>query len=410
MTEELKNNTVSTDNIKLQEKVKVIGIGKSGINIVNHLDIIQNSSWLELATVDTDKETVKSSQIDNCFLVGEEWTSGQGCGGNLIKGERALAHKSNIPVKNFIKDSSLLIIVAGFGRGTGTGGAPVVARFAKETNVPVIILATLPFTFEGHSRREIAERQINTLIKTANTVIPVPNDLLYTQLPSTASFEEAFNLSNIHIAKAILGISELLQFDNILSVDLCALHNILCQQKTECGIGIGICESENNVSRTRDALKNLFESPLLGGRQRIRESDAVIVSITGGNDLTIGEVKHALETLTSIAGNNVEIISGANTDPTFENKLQITVIPIKTDKSIASALAKAPPFHIAKQASKTAIIRDVKKLKEETIQLELPFKTQSRGIFTNSTPTIYRGEDLDIPTFQRKDIHLDKGK
>jgi cell division protein FtsZ len=410
MTEEQKNNEIITEDKNNQEKVKVIGVGKAGIKIISNLSKIHSSSWLELAAVDTDKETVNSSKIENSFLIGEEWTNGQGCGGNLIKGERALAHKSNTPVREFIQNTSLLIIVAGFGRGTGTGGAPVIARLAKEKNIPVIILATLPFTFEGHSKSEIAERQINTLMKTTNTVIPIPNDLLYTQLPSTASFEEAFNLSNTHIAKAILGISELLQFENMLSVDLCALHNILCQHKTECGVGIGICESENNISRARIALKDLFDSPLLGGRQRIRESDAVIVSITGGKDLTIGEVKHTLETLTSIAGKKVEIISGANTDPSFKNRVQITVIPIKSDKSLEPALAKVPPIHIAKQASKTAIIRDVKKLKEEAVQLELPFKTQSRGIFTNSTPTIFKGEDLDIPTFQRKDIHLDKGK
>jgi cell division protein FtsZ len=411
MPKELKKkNITSIINEEQQENVKVIGLGNAGIKIINHLNEMQHSPWLELAATDTDKKTLESSQIKNKFLIAEEWTHGQGCGGNLIKGERALAHKSSITVKNFIKESSLLIIIAGFGRGTGTGGAPIIARFAKELNIPVIILATLPFTFEGHSKREIAERQINTLIKTTNTVIPIPNDLLYTQLPPTASFEEAFKLSNTQVAKAILGISELLQFDNMLAVDLCALHNILCQQKTECAVGVGICESENMVTRTRDALKDLFDSPLLGGRERIRESDAVIISITGGNNLTIGEVKHTLDTLTSIAGNRVEIIPGANSDPSFGNKIQITVIPIKSDKSLESALAKEPPIHIAKQASKTAIIRNLKKLKDEAIQLELPFKNKSRGIFTNSTPTIYKGEDLDIPTFQREDIHLDKGK
>ena len=410
MTNELNNKKIILDNDKTNENVKVLGVGKAGIKIIESLSRIQNFKWLEMAAVDTDKETISTSTLKNNFLVGEEWTKGQGCGGNLIKGERALAHKSNSPVKNFIKNSSLLIITAGFGRGTGTGGAPVIARFAKEKNIPVIILATLPFTFEGHTKSEIADRQINTLIKTTNTVIPIPNDLLYTQLPSTASFEEAFNLSNIHIAKAILGISELLQFENMLPVDLCALHNVLCKQKTECSVGIGICESENNITRTRSALKDLFESPLLGGRQRIKQSDSIVISITGGTDLTIGEVKHSLETLTSIAGKSVEIIAGANTDPSFKNKIQITVVSIKSDKTLETALSKAPPIHIAKQASKTAIIKDVKKLKEEAVQLELPFKTQSRGIFTNSTPTIYKGEDLDIPTFQRKDIHLDKGK
>ena len=393
-------------------KVLIIGVGKAGINILNNMKEDVTFPWIKLLAVDTDRKTCESSKIDDVFLLGEEWTNkGMGCGGNPIKGERALAHKSNSKVKEFItNDTALVVIVAGFGRGTGTGGAPVIARLAKEKNIPTIIIATMPFSFEGHSKREIAEKQINTLTRTTNTVIPIPNDLLYTQLPSTASFEEAFKLSNQQIARAVFGIAELLQFNNLLPVDLCALHNILSEEKSECGLGIGICSSENKVTRTRTALRELFDSPLMGGHQRIKEANAVIVSITGGLDMSIGEVKHALEVITSIANKQAEIIAGANTDENFGNKIQITVIPVKKDHSLEPALAKVPPIRLAKQASKSAIIRDVTKLQAEAVQLELPFKTQSRGIFTNTTPTIYKGEDLDIPTFQRKDIHMDKGK
>ncbi|MCF7791166.1 MAG: cell division FtsZ family protein [Victivallales bacterium] len=408
MNEQKQNNTVRKNSENESGKVLVIGLGRAGIRIINQLNTPGRMERLELAAVDTDKRDTELSRVDS-FIIGEEWTNGRGCGGNVIKGERAVAHKSNTQIRNIIKDVSLLIIVAGFGRGTGTGGAPVIARIAREKNVPTIIIATLPFTFEGHGKREIAEKQISALIKTTNTVIPVPNDLLYSRLPSTASFEEAFKLSNKYISKAVIGITELLHYDNMLSVDLCALHNILCNQKTECGIGIGQDTSADNNSRIRNALKNLFDSPLMGGQPRLKTADAIIMSVTGGEDLTIGEVKYALETITSIADKDAEIIAGANTNTEFNNKVQITVLPIKSENSVKPSAEFPNKIHLAKQASKTAIIRDVHKLKEEAIQLELPFKTQNRGIFTNTTPTIHKGEDLDIPTFQRKDIHVDTG-
>lgn len=412
-TDSISEKSINNNETPL-DKVKIIGLGKAGVKIVSKLDRLDNTDWLRLAVVDSDKGTLSQSCLNNKFLIGEEWTRGLGCGGNVIKGERAIAHKSNSKLKEFLNNSSLLFIVSGFGRGTGTGGTPVIARLAKEKNIPTVIISTMPFGFEGHSKREIAERQINTLIRTKNnTVIPVPNDLLYTKIPSTSSFEEAFEQSNDHVSKAVLGLAELLKFNNLLSVDLCSLHNILYKQKTECGVGIGISESPEKTVRINEAINNLFESPLMGGQQRIKNSDALIVSITGGKDLSIGEVKHALEIISEQANPKAEIITGANTDEDFDEKIQITVIPIQLDKLAEPVMTSTNLLKthlMTKQASKTSVIKGAEKLKQEVQQLELPFKSQSRGIFTNSSPTFYKGEDLDIPTFQRKDIHLDKGK
>jgi cell division protein FtsZ len=295
--------------VEITEKVKVLGLGRAGVKIVNSLDEIPEASWLDIAAVDTDKASVNSSRLKNNFLIGEEWTHGLGCGGNIIKGERALAHKTNIQIREFLTNASLLIIVAGFGGGTATGGASVVARLAKEKNIPVIFAITLPFAFEGPGKRETAENQIKVLIRTSSTIISIPNDLLYSSLPASTPVEQVFKKANFEVARTVLGIAELLRCNNLISVDLCDLHNLLCKQKSECGIGIGIAETEDGSARTHLALKKLMNSPLLGGRQRIKKADALIVSITGGDDLTIGEMKHTLDSITEIADKKTKLLS-----------------------------------------------------------------------------------------------------
>lgn len=393
-------------------KVKVIGLGSAGVKIVDKLASLQEASWLEIAAVDTDTTSINKASLKNKFIIGEEWTKGLGCGGNIIKGERAIAHKSNIAVKDFINDASLIIIVGGFGGGTATGGVPGIARFAKDKNIPVILIITVPFSFEGHSKREISENQIINLMRTPYTVVPIPNDLLYSTLPASTPFERAFDEANIEVARAVIGIAELLRCNSSIAVDLCDFHNIITKAKAECGIGIGVATKTPDKDRTQEALDDLLDSPLLGGRQRLKNADALIISLTGGTDLTIGEMKYALDKITEMAGEKTEIAVGANTDTAYNGKIQLTVIPISYDKTASPVPEGAQTYHgVGKPLSHTSIIRQIRNLKkQDEDQMELPLGTTSRGIFTSTMQSIIEGQDMDIPTFQRKDIHIDKGR
>ena len=393
------------------EKVKVIGIGNAGVKIVDKLASHQEAAWLEIAAVDTDTASINRASLKNKFIVGEEWTKGLGCGGNVIKGERAIAHKSNIAVKDFMNNASLVILVGGLGGGTATGGMPGIARFTKDKHIPVILIITVPFSFEGHSKREIAETQIINLMRTPYTIVPIPNDLLYSTLPASTSFEKAFDEANIEVARAVLGIAELLRCDSSIAVDLCDFHNIVTKAKAECGIGIGFATLTPDKDRTQEALNNLLDSPLLGGRQRLKNADALIISLTGGIDLTIGEMKYALDKITEMAGEKTEIAVGANTDEAYNGKIQLTVIPITYDKAAPTSEGPQTYHGIGKQLTHTSIIRQIRTLKkQDEDQPELPLGTTSRGIFTSTTQSIIEGQDMDIPTFQRKEIHIDKGR
>lgn len=410
----LASGAEKSKQLLFNERVKVVGVGNAGLKIVEQLSRIKESSTFEIAGVDTDSASIQKSTLALKYLVGAEWTSGIGCGGDVLKGESAIAHKSNISVKNFISNGSLVIIVGGFGGGTATGGMPIIARFAKEKNIPVIMIVTLPFAFEGHSKREIAENQVTNLLRSKSTIVTIPNDLLYCVLPDTTPFDKAFSLANMEVAKAVMGIAELLRCDGTIPVDLCDLQNVLGKNKTECSIGIGTGVSIENKDRINEALKNLFLSPLLGGKQRIKLSDGLIVSLTGGSDLSIGEMRYALDTITSFAGENTEIVVGANIDKFYEGKVQLTVIPITYDKTTSAPVAPVDEKGIfsIRPTTHTTIIRNVSKLlkqNKDADQPELPLSTRSRGIFTPTMQTLHNGEDLDVPTFQRKDLHIDKG-
>jgi len=391
--------------------VKIVGIGHAGINIVNELSKLAESAWLKIAAVDTDKFFINSKDIvvPSKFLIGEDWTDGLGCGGSIIKGERAIAHKSNIQLKEFISDASLLITVGGFGGGTATGGMPVILRMAKEKNIPTLTIVTIPFAFEGHSKRDIAEKQISQILKTSNTIIPIPNDLLYNSIPSSSSFEDAFIKANIEVALSVLGLAELLRCTNIIPIDLCDLHNAVSKAKSFCSVGTGTSDgSDESLPRTHSALQKVLESPLLGGMQKIRDADVLIISLTGDSRLTIGEVKHTLNNITKLANVNAEIVVGANSDPLYQNKVQITVLSIKYENSLQDLpdIDAIPKPTDTKSISN--IIKDIKFLtKSEKQQQELPFINQTRGYFSNTLPSIYYGADIDIPTFQRENKTID---
>ena len=389
-------------------KVKVIGVGNAGTRIAEALARIPEAGWLDVAAVDTDG-AVLSAFVPQRFLVGEEWTQGKGCGGQALKGERAMAHKSNACLKDYMDGASLLLFIGGFGGGTATGGASVLARLAREKKTSAIFAVTTPFSFEAASKREKAENAIASLVKATDVVVPIPNDLLYSSLPASAPAEQAFARANEEVALAVLGVAEVLRCDNLIPVDFIDLYSVLGKRKTECGVGVGAATAEQaGPDRCRAALDQLLKSPVLGGLKGLKEADALVVTLTGGPDLNIGEMKRSLEAVAALANPKAEIIVGANTDPLYKSKVQITVMSIRYDLASDVSAPRERDLFSKKSpaAEKAARISQA----AEMGQPELPFELVSRGIFTNAIRSSYKGEDLDLPTYQRRGVHIDKGR
>lgn len=410
-----KNKTISkrgnkiltmTENSSMPIKVTVLGIGNAGVKIAKTLSTLNSASWLTIGIADTDESSLKKNSLPNTFPIGFEWTRGQGCGGDILKGERAFAHPSRDKISDFISGSSLLIITGGMGGGTTTGGTPVLARLAKKMKIPTIFVVTTPFSFEGHSKREISENGVKMLIPDADVVIPIPNDILYSSLSPDTSAESAFEKADIEIARVILGIAEIIRCKNLLAADFSDFKTMLNKHKTTCCIGMGSASRDEGENCFHLALERLIKSPLLGGCQQISSADAALLTITGGPELNIVEMKKILESVERYAGSKTKLIVGANTDASYKNNIQITLITIQYDFSMETS----PNYDFSPSYSQGSISSMEIGTAQEAFQDELPLQNISKGIFTNTSRNIYWGEDLDIPTFQRLGIHLDKGK
>ncbi len=389
---------MSNVNTDITARATVIGLGNAGTKIMRELSLMNASSWLSIGVADTDKASLEQSSIHTCFPVGFEWTQGQGCGGNAIKAERAFAHPSRNIINEFIKDSSILIVTGGMGGGTATAGCSSLARAAKKMGIPSVFIVTTPFSFEGHSKREVAESGIKMLLPDADVVIAIPNDILYSSIPAHTSAEEAFRKSDIEIARAILGIAEIIRCRNILSADLSDFKNILQKRKSSCCIGLGNADRNEGENFCHTALERLMLSPLLGGTENLREANAVILTLTGGPELNIGEMRHSLEAVQRHIGPETKLIVGANTDQIYSGLVQMTLIAVR--------------YEILPDATgpeETSELRDFPE-QAQSDQPELALLPVSKGIFSNTSRNIYASQDLDIPTFLRHGVHLDKGR
>ena len=395
----------------IKPKTTVMGIGGAGIKIARALSGLKGSDWLNIGVADTNEAALNDSGIADAFSVGTEWTQGEGCGGDSARGARAFAHKTKKKIDSFISGSSMLILVGGLGGGSATGGIPVISRSARKLKIPTVCIVTTPFSLEGKLRRDIAEEGLRNLLPDADVVIPVPNDVLFTSLDADTPISAAFTESDKAVASAVLGLTEIMRCQNLISTDFADLKALLKGNKSLCYIGLGVADDTMD-DRCAGAVEKLFDSPLLGGKRILKDADAMLITVIGGDDFNIGEMKQALDVLRNATGEDTRIVSGINTDSVYTGKIFITVVAIKYDES--SMPAKKPAASASgrpvKPWSKSIIIPTEDAVPGgELVQPELAFQHTSRGYFTKASPTMYKGEDLDIPPFQRQGITLDKG-
>lgn len=386
-------------------KITVIGLGKAGVMFTDHLASFPEAAWLNIIAIDTDASTLAQCRVQQKIQADREWRGGQGCGGNATNGLHSFA-RFREAIARILQGTSLLIVTGGLGRGTGTGGARVFASVAKQNNIPSIFLMTSPFTLEGHSKRTVAQEGIEEILPAADALFCLPLDLLFSILPAETPVAEAYRLADIEMARTILGMAELLRSSEFLSADFADFRVALHKRKSVCSIGIGLAACADGLNRSHIALERMMQSALLGGVNSFRDADAVFAIISGGGDLGIGEMKKTLEAASQFFNPKAEIITGTSISPDYEDRIQVTAVTIKYDKN-ESPLPEAPPppaaspFEVQRKQRKKSSSR-----KE---QAELPLQNISKGIFEFATPSIVNGEDLDIPTCQRRLINIDTG-
>lgn len=298
--------------------IKVIGVGGGGNNAINSM-VDSNLTSAEFISVNTDKQVLLLSKADKRIQIGESLTKGLGAGANPEIGERA-AEESKDELTELIKGTDLLFIAAGMGGGTGTGAAPVIARIAKELGVLTVAVITKPFSFEGRKREENAKNGIINLRKYVDTLVVIPNDKLLQVLPGSTPFGDAFKVADDVLKQGISGIVNLIATPALINLDFADVSAVMRNQGLA-HMGIGRAKGENKMI---EAVRQAVSSPLL--ETTIEGAKGVILNITGGKDMSLGEVSEAAKLVQGVIDYSANIIFGAAIDETFVDEVAVTII------------------------------------------------------------------------------------
>ena len=301
-------------------KIMVAGVGGAGNNAVNRM-IEAGVSSAEFVAINTDKQALILSEANenNKIAIGEKLTKGLGAGSNPEIGMQA-AEESKDKIRERLQGVDLLFIAAGMGGGTGTGAAPVVAKIARECGCVTVAVVTKPFMFEGKRRDENARRGIAELSKVVDTIVIIPNDKLLETLPPETSMIEALKYADENLRMGICGIADLISTPSLINLDFADVKTII-QNKGYAHMGVGMATGDNRVVQ---AVKKAISSPLL--ETSIEGAKGVILNVKGGNDLTLGQVYEAANLINSVIDSSATVIFGANIDPDYNEKFEITVI------------------------------------------------------------------------------------
>lgn len=387
--------------------VAVLGLGGAGGRIVESIYKLPESSGLRLGVFDTDRralEQLTELPDELKVLCGEQWLQGLGAGGDVMKGQRAISHDAD-KLQSFMQGVSLLVTVGGLGGGTATGSAGFISRAARSNNLATLSLFELPFSFEGHGRCKTAENGMRELIEQPGTVIGIPNDLLFSVLPAETAFADAFHMADAEFARAVLGVIDAVSPGNLLSTDIGDLITVLKSRKNYAAVGVGMGNADSTAESCIQALNNLMDSPFLGGAAKLKEADVVMLNLTGGEELAIGDVRRTLEVAGTLPGSEARVLAGANMRKGLGKAVHLTAIAIKYDDREVAAVENKP-----RSSSKSG--RRSRKAQEtvQPVQQMLPLTIASSGIFEGKTPTIIDGVNMDLPAFVRRQVAIDTGE
>lgn len=312
-------------------RIKVIGVGGGGNNAVNRM--VENGiTSAEFYAVNTDKQALMLSKVplENRVQIGEELTKGLGAGSQPELGESA-AEESKEELAALCDNCDLLFIAAGMGGGTGTGAAPVIAKMAKEKGCLTVACVTKPFSFEGKKRAANAVKGIANLSKYVDTIIIIPNDKILEALPTDTPFLDAFSFADDSLRQGVCGISDLISTPALINLDFADVRTILSNQGLA-HMGIGRSKGENRIV---EAVRQAVSSPML--ETTIEGATGIIINITGGKDLTIGQINEGARLVQNVIDDSANIIFGANVNESLNEEVVITIIATGFNKNDGSA-------------------------------------------------------------------------
>lgn len=302
-----------------EAKITVIGLGGGGSNAVDHM-VDQGIDGVEFVCCNTDVQALKRSSADRVIQLGEELTRGLGAGANPDIGRQA-AEENREHLRSVLEGSDMVFLTAGMGGGTGTGSAPIVAEIAKEMGILVVAVVTKPFVFEGRKRMEIADRGIKSLVGYVDSLITIPNNKLLSVLGKNVSLLDAFKAANNVLYGAVQGIAYLIKRTGLINVDFADVRTVMSEMGMAM-MGTGVSRGEN---RAREAAEAALSSPLLEDVD-ISGARGVLVNITSGLDMSIGEFEVVGDSIKSFASESATVVVGTVIDPEMTDELRVTIV------------------------------------------------------------------------------------
>jgi cell division protein FtsZ len=423
------------EDSKTNLSVKIFGVGTAGMNILEHIAKAALPG-VALAAVNTDAKSLAASSVAEKISLEIKPSRGPGTSGDPKRG-RAAAEEHLPRLKQACEGMDVIFLVTGLGGGAGTGVSPVLAQAARESGALVLAFVAMPFDCEGNRRLRQAQHGLEQLKAAADGVICLPNQKIFKLSDENTSVVETFKILNVLLTEGVSGVWRLMAHKGLLEIhfsDLCAL---LRDRHGESSFATA---EASGPTRSREVMDKLFAHPMLDGGKTLTESDAVLVSLTGGPDLTMSEVHRVMEHINGKC-DRAQVVMGAAIDEAFRERLAITLIAVRRGEALPAphepeepsqpetrTITEDPGAHFLKpedgartqsrfvppapaltpEKMEQLAARQTRSRKNSSKmrQGQLPLEIVSKGRFDKSEPTIHKGEDLDVPTYIRRGVAL----
>ncbi|TGL65184.1 cell division protein FtsZ [Leptospira jelokensis] len=380
--------------------IKVIGVGGGGMNAVTRM-VNSKMTGVDFIVMNTDEQVLLKSPVEVKIQLGNKVTRGMGAGGDPELGQKA-AIEDKERIVSALKGADMVFVTAGMGGGTGTGAAPIIAAIAKELKCLVVGVVTVPFSFEGKRRAELAKQGIDQLRANVDTLITIRNDSIFQVVDKNTPFDMAFRVIDDILLNGVRGISDIINHPGIINVDFADVKTIM-KDTGDAILGVGEGRGEARVS---EAVEQAINNTLLEDSS-IQGAQSLLINVTGGSDLTIHEWNEVSQIITAQADPNANIIIGLNEDPNLTDQIRVTVIATgfakkgkqyqREQKVVGSEESISPMVYLKKPEEKEAGFTREVDLNKGIRQNQRSFGGQKQ-----SSPFQKYGEDYDIPTFLRK--------
>jgi cell division protein FtsZ len=377
------------DSYSQNAVIKVLGVGGGGGNAVQHM-VEAEIEGVEFICANTDAQALTNMSARTTLQLGSSITKGLGAGANPDIGRQA-AMEDRDRIHECINGADMLFITAGMGGGTGTGAAPVVAQVAKELGILTVAIVTRPFPFEGGKRTSVADRGLNELSQYVDSLITIPNEKLLSVLGKEVSLLNAFKAANNVLQGAVQGIAELITRPGLINVDFADVRTVMSEMGMAM-MGSGVASGQD---RAREAAEAAVHSPLLEDID-LMGANGILVNVTAGLDLSIGEFEEVGNTVKEFASPEATVVVGTVIDPDMHDELRVTVVATGLGNEIEQVKEAPEPMKLVQRGKRTGEV-DYQELDRPAV-----IRNKAAG---DPLPPPKVADDmdyLDIPAFLRR--------